>query len=57
MVSAMHNIPATGEGGLKAEPGVPTELVLTGWGAAKPGGPGAAWPPTPPPTPGPAMYM
>lgn len=33
--------------------GVPVELVLTGWGAAKPGGPSVAWPPNP----GPAIYI
>ena len=49
----MCMIPAAGDGGLKAEPGVPVELVLTGWGAAKPGGPdGAGAPP-----PGPAVCM
>ena len=42
-------IPAPGDGGRKAEPGAPVELVLTGWGAAKPGGPDGAWPPTPGP--------
>ena len=43
--------PAPGAGGLKAVPGAPAELVLTGWGGAKAGTPGApgAW------TVGPAM--
>lgn len=50
-LTARHSTPAAGDGGLKAEPGAPTELVLTGWGAAKPGGLGVAWPPTPPPDP------
>ena len=45
----MCMIPALGEEGLKVEPGVPVELVLTGWGAAKPGGPDGAGAPPPGP--------